>query len=174
MRYHAYQLRLTTHSTAIEDLPFTKFLVDIGVNPDIRSQLDESALSFAIHKGSLEVVHFLMERTDLHHGDLLHCAAQRENQSEGAQIAQVLINRGVDIHGHQYNNEFAFRWRGLGSLPTALHVACRERNIPVAACLLRNGAQPDCNTLGAGPTRTPRAIAQESGSQDLITLFANR
>ncbi|KAK6442246.1 hypothetical protein LTR95_001521 [Oleoguttula sp. CCFEE 5521] len=160
--------------TAIDDLNLMQWFIENGADVDARSTVNESALSIAIARGSLDVVEFLLARgTDTKHGDLLHCAAQRKNQSEGAQLVEILVQKGADVNAYRFNNPVAFRWRAMFKLPTPLHVACSERNSPVAIALLKNGADPHRQMLEAGEPTPPTSIerALEINDQGLINLL---
>jgi hypothetical protein len=99
--------------------------------------LSETALSKAIVCGSMYAVTFLSaQRLDVQHGDRLHCAAQRRNQVEGAVLIEGLMQEGADLETHRYHNPITLRWRAPFRVPTLLHAACEEANIPVARTLL--------------------------------------
>jgi len=113
------------HSSAVNDVEFMQWLVANGANVNARSMLDESALSRAIAYGSLDAVRFLLAQgTDIQHGNLLHCAAQRRNQVEGATPISDLVRLGADLNAYRYKNPVAFRWRAPFNLPIPFHVAC--------------------------------------------------
>ena len=102
-----------------------QWLIANGTDVNARSMLDESVLSKAIVCGSMDVVRFLLVKgTDAQHGDLLHCAAQRRNQAQGATLIRDLVQRGADRDAYRFTNPVAFRWRAPYSLPTPIHVAC--------------------------------------------------
>ena len=122
----------------------------------------------------MEVVRFLLAQgADIAHGDLLHCAAQRRPQSEGATLVEYLVRHGTDVNAYRFDNAIAWRWRALFQLPTPLHVACEERNIPVARALLQHGADPHRKILSAGQLMQPTPLdkALESNNQGLIAAF---
>jgi len=134
-----------------------------------RSRHDESALSVAIVRGSMDVVRLLLSyRTDITHGDLLHCAAQRKNQAEGAELVEHLAQKGAVVNAYRFDNPTAFRWRATFKLPTPLHVACDEGNLPVAQALVRHGADPHRKMLEAGrltqPTPLDKALESNNGA----------
>ena len=165
---------LKIHSTAVDDVRFMQWLIEIRADVNARSKIDESALSIAIARGSMDVLRLLLAQgTHVTQGDLLHCAAQRENQSEGAELVKELIKRGADVNAYRYNNAVAFRWRGMSTLPTPLHVACCERNIPVAKALLQHGADLCRKLLNAGKLAEPTPLdeALETKDQGLIDLM---
>jgi len=139
---------ITLRSYAVNDLAFMHWLIAKGAEVNARSVEDESALSAAISRGSMDVVDFLLaQEDDVTRGNLLHCAARRKSQSEGAVIAQTVLDRGADVNAHRYNNDIALRRRLLSCLPTPLHVACDERNLPVADVLTSHGGNPHCKML---------------------------
>ena len=106
-------------STAVDDIEFVRWLVANGADINARSQLDESVLSIAIASSSITVVDFLlMQETDYTRGDLLHCAAQRANQREGAELVERLVQRGANVNAHRYDNPVAFQWRAMFKAPT--------------------------------------------------------
>ena len=160
---------------AIDDLPFMRWLIEQGADVKARSDLDESTLSVAITTGSMDVVRFLLEHEhDVTRGSLLHCAAQRKDQAEGAMLAQELLSRGADANAHRYNNDIALRKRLLSKLPTPLHVTSLEGNLPVAQVLLHYGGNPHCNMLEATKDvpPTPMSIARKRQDERMVDLLS--
>lgn len=165
---------LTFRSYAIDDLAFTQWLVDNGANVNLRSRNGETALSAAIASGSFDVVTFLLNcGTDCSHGDLVHCAAQRENEQEGASLIEYFALKGLGMNTHRYDNPVAFRWRALFKHGTPLHVACEARRVLVARTLLECGANPHRKMLQAQKLvpPTPYEVAMESMDEELRRLF---
>lgn len=67
-------------------------LLQAGADVNIRNRVGESAVSMAIAYGTVEVVDLLLKKgADIRHGDLLHHAAMRKNEVEGARIVKRLI-----------------------------------------------------------------------------------
>lgn len=162
------------HSIAIHDSEFTKWLIEAGADVNARNRLNESALSIAIAHGSMDVVRLLLAQgTDVTDGDVVHCAAQRQPHLEGAELVEELVKRGADVNAYRYLNPVASGWRIMSTLLTPLHVACKERNIPVAETLLKHGADPDRKLLSAGTPAepTPFDTALETKDQGLINLL---
>lgn len=174
MASEVHDLSLIRISFAVEDLGFMQFLVQLGADVNARSRLDESPLSVAIGRGSMDVVRFLIDNgTDLAHGDLLHCAAKRSNPFEGAELVDELAARGVPVCTYQYDNPVAFRFRGLHRVPTPLHIACENGNILVAVALIRHGADPHQLMLEAGKFTepSPMDIAHQREDRTLIDVL---
>lgn len=138
------------------------WLIAAGAEINARNELDESVLSIAVARGSLDVVHLLIAHgADIRHGDVLHCAAQRQNQSEGAELVHQLAAKGAEVNGYRYNNSVALKLRGMSTLPTPLHVACHENNLPVAKALLKHGADPYRKLLRAGKLVEPPPLTEQ-------------
>ena len=79
------------------------------------------------------MVRFLLAQgTDITYSDLLHCAALRQNQSEGADLVEDLVQKGADVNAYRFDNLVALPWRAMFKQPTPLYVACDKSNIPVA------------------------------------------
>lgn len=151
------------------------WLIGQGADVRARSDLDESTLSVAITTGSMDVVRFLLEHEhDVTRGNLLHCAAQRKNQAEGATLAQELLHRGADANAHRYNNDIALRKRHLSKLPTPLHVTSWEGNLLVAQVLLRYGGNPHLEMLEATKNVPPTAmsIARKRRDERMVDLLS--
>lgn len=88
------------------------WLMDRGANIKARSFLDSATLSKAIVSRSIDVVHCLLaQEEDVTRGDLLHCAAERENQDEGMLLVKELVQMGARIDAHRYLHEDALRFR---------------------------------------------------------------
>jgi ankyrin repeat protein len=157
-----------------DDEKFTRWLVDNGADVNARSTLDEPPLAVAITGGSMDVVYFLLSLgTDIKHGNLLHCAVERNNQSEGAELAEILAGKGADVNAYRHDNDVARPVRGMSKLQTPLHLACSRKNIPVARVLLRYGASPHRMSLEAGQLVPPTAleIARVRNDQELLDLL---
>lgn len=170
---HAW-LVLTHRSTRVDNVEFTKWLLDNGADVNARSKLDESALSFAIAYGSMAVVRLLIAQgTDVMHGNLLHCAARRQNQEEGAELVTELVRKGANVNAHEFDDPVALQLRALYKQPTPLHVACEKSNMPVAQALLQLGADPYRKMLEAGKAiaPTPLDIALSVENRSLVILL---
>ena len=155
-------------------MSFMQWLIDRGADIKTRSFFDSSTLSKAIVHGNMDVVHFLLaQEEDINRGDLLHCAAQRENQHEGAMLVEELVEMGAEIDAHRYLHEDAIRFRYFSLLGTPLHTSCHEMNFPIAKALLDHGANPRCKMLlqseETGPT--PLELAAQTGDPKWIELF---
>lgn len=149
-------------------------LIEQGADVNATSNLDEPVLAIAIANGSMKVVSLLLEQgADITHGNLLHCAAERKDQSEGAQIVEQLVQRGADVNAYRYDNPVARRLRGLSKLLTPLHVACGTQNIPVVRALLRHGADLNRMALQIGQMVPPTALekARQCENQKLYDLL---
>jgi len=160
--------------SAVDDFSFMQWLIKHGADTSVRSNLDQSTLSKAIVVGSMEVVDFLLAKEDdVTRGDLLHCAAERTDQNEGAALALELLQRGADVNAHRYNNTVALRQRYLSKLETPLHTACFHKNAAVAKILLDHGANLHSHMLQqfkeVGPT--PFEVARTSSSTELADLL---
>ena len=157
-----------------------QWLIETGADVNARNRLDESALSVAIAHGSMDVVRLLLTQgTDVTHGDVLHCAAQRKNQFEGAELVKDLVKRGADVNAHRHFNPVASRWRIMSMLLTPLHIACSERNIPVTEALLKHGADPCRKLLNAGTPAEPTPLddafeIKDQGLIDLLQAYSSR
>ncbi|KAK1059968.1 hypothetical protein LTR33_013019 [Friedmanniomyces endolithicus] len=135
-------------SLAIHDPSLTQWLYDQGANVNARSMLNETALSYAIAHGNMEVVRFLLEHgAEIAGANLLHCTVNRGKQAEGAAVVEELVQKGADVDVHRFDNDIAFRWRALRPARAPLHEACELQNVPVVEALLRNGADPHIKRL---------------------------
>ncbi|OCK74116.1 ankyrin [Lepidopterella palustris CBS 459.81] len=159
---------------AVNDENFMRQLIEQGADVNATSNLDEPVLAIAIAYGSMKVVSLLLEQgADIMHGNLLHCAAEREDQHEGAQIVEQLVQQGADVNAYRHNNPVARRLRGLSKLLTPLHVACGTQNIPVVRALLRHGADPNRMAFKAGQLVPPTALekARQCENEELCNLL---
>ena len=165
----------TEYSTAVDDEDLMQWLIQQGADVNATSRCDESVLSVAIAYGSMEVIRLLLaSQIDVGYGDLLHCATQRTNQGEGAELVELLVAKyGANVNAYRFDNPVAFRWRAMSKLPTPLHIACDRQNIPVARALLRHGADPHRKMLEGGRLSPPTPLerAMESNDQDMIHLM---
>ncbi|KAK6442797.1 hypothetical protein LTR95_000956 [Oleoguttula sp. CCFEE 5521] len=160
----------------VDDADFTEWLVKLGAEVGAQSKTGETALSFAIVRGSREVVRYLIAQgAETTHGDLLHCAALRQNAMEGAELVEDLVRKGANVNAFRFDNPVAMQRRAMFKQPTPLHVACENGNALVAEVLIRHGANPRLKMLEAheftGPT--PLDIARENGDRGLIALLSS-
>lgn len=152
-----------------------QWLVENEANVNARNNLDQSALSGAIAHGDLNVVHYLLAQgTVITHGDLLYSAAERPNRHEGADLTELLIQRGASVNAYRCYDPIALRWRGMSALLTPLHIACQHGNTPVTRILLQHGADPHRKILEAGKPAhpTPLESATRSNNTELVKLMA--
>jgi len=152
-----------------------RWLIEIGADVDKRADFDEPVLSIAIAGGDIRVVRLLLELgADTRHGNLLHCAAQRPNQSEGAELIDYLAQTGLDTNAHRHNNPVALKQRLGTTLFTPLHVACRKGNVPAAKALLQHSADPDRMVLELCQPVPPsvKEMARETGDKEMIALLS--
>lgn len=85
-----------------------------------------------------------------------------------------LAQNGLDVNAYHYDNPVACRLRGMSRLPTQLHIACYEQNVPAARALLQCGADPGRMVLEAGRLVPPTVLetARAGNNQELLDLLA--
>ena len=109
------------------------------------------------------------------HGDgLLTAAAHCEDFARGLELAQLLLERGVDVNQHQQNRSYT---------STALHIACYNCASGMVQLLLQYGADVN-RMMGGAPViqaHTPLSIALGdidyfgfAGSLDMLLAKASR
>ena len=60
------------------------------------------------------MVRFLLTQgTDITYSNLLHCAALRQNQSEGVDLVEDLVQKGADVNAYRFDNLVALPWRAM-------------------------------------------------------------
>jgi hypothetical protein len=56
----------------------------------------------------MNVANILPSRgTDLEHGKRLHCVTERDNQTESAELAEILAKKRVNVNTYRYDNDTA-------------------------------------------------------------------
>jgi ankyrin repeat protein len=150
-----------------------------GADPNAFSRMNETALSWAIRRGSMAVVKRLMHLTDLSRGDLLHCVVERETSPDTTELIASLVQQGVPVASYQWDNEVAgvFRYGALAG--SALHLACTMGNMTAVRALLLHGADPQqpgkrIRTGPLDPSYTPLQIAESKSNVPLRTLLLER
>ena len=109
------------------------------------------------------------------HGDgLLTAAAHCDDFARGLELAQLLLERGVDVNQHQQNRSYT---------STALHIACYNCASDTVQLLLQYGADVN-RMMGGAPViqaHTPLSIALGdleyygfAGSLDMLLAKASR
>ena len=109
------------------------------------------------------------------HGDgLLTAAAHCEDFARGLELAQLLLERGVDVNQHQQNRSYT---------STALHIACYNCASDTVQLLLQYGADMN-RMIGAAPViqaHTPLSLALGdvdyfgfAGGLDMLSAKASR
>lgn len=142
-------------SFAVRNESYLDWMLAMGANPNATSNLNETALSIAIREGTMKVVKKLLELDimDTSRGDLLHCAIQREESADTAElIDRLILEKNAQVDAYEYDNDIAGQWRYGFPLRTPLHIACEIMNITAAKALLRHGAnarqlKKQCNDL---------------------------
>ncbi|USW50408.1 Putative ankyrin repeat-containing domain superfamily [Septoria linicola] len=128
---------------AVMNVSFSDQLLKLGANPNAESTTGETALSFALREGTINVVGKLLAAgADVTRGDTLHSASKREPSEDTYGLIATLIHRGAPVDAYQWENGRAKTIRYGYPQSTALHIACKEGNYPAAGALLAFGADP--------------------------------
>ena len=110
--------------------PSVQFLIDKGVDPNIRNDYEETPLHKAVEEGHIQVVQFLLDRgadptmTDSDGESALHLAAQKGY----IKIVEILLERGAELESQDNENK------------TPLHKAVEEGHISLVRLLDKWGA----------------------------------
>ncbi|KAF2214446.1 hypothetical protein CERZMDRAFT_83143 [Cercospora zeae-maydis SCOH1-5] len=136
---------LIKRSFATSNVDFLERLLELGADPNAESNIGETALSFAIREGTMNVVKRLIAAgADVTKGDVLHCTARREPSEDIYDLVTMLVKGGALVDTYQWDNKRGRQMRLGYPQGTALHNACKEGNYPAAAALLAYGADPHC------------------------------
>jgi serine/threonine-protein phosphatase 6 regulatory ankyrin repeat subunit B len=121
----------------------TRLLLEHGVDLDVQNKFLDTALHWAADKGRLEITQLLLDHganpnlaseRGLRPLDIVVSNGQYNSQERAVDIAQLLLERGVDVNAPQKNG-----W-------TALHWAAFSGNVKAAQLLLDHGANANLET----------------------------
>ncbi|KAJ5374658.1 hypothetical protein N7517_006664 [Penicillium concentricum] len=126
-------------TNALEDLEMTIWLLDRGADPNMRCDIDNTPLSYAVRYADLSTINLLLRRGgDVRIGQLVHNAIYREPDT--LKVVEILLDRGASLNSlmyqdHQYSrNMFPF----MGETP--LHTAVALKRYNVIRFLIHKGA----------------------------------
>jgi Ankyrin repeats (3 copies)/Ankyrin repeats (many copies) len=116
--------------------------------------------------GNLAIVEMMLRAgadpnaTDQYGHTPLYCVGNAYNIKGGENVVRVLVQRGANVHAHD----------GIKHC-TALHMAARRGNVPVAAALLDCGADIEARD-GLGDTALRRAV--NCGKAEMAAFLLSR
>ncbi len=146
-------------AAAAGDLELAVYLLEQGVDVDVRSGIDQSTpLHVAAHAGQIEIVRLLIARgADIRAraaggNTPMHMAALGGH----AEIVELLLSHGADVN------------ISSNSDATPLNIAAREGHVDIVELLLQRGAEIDSR---GHDTRTPLMEAAENGHVDVVAVL---
>jgi ankyrin repeat protein len=161
---------LTRSSFALGDENLTQWFLDHGADPNIRPEIDCTALSMAVLRAPKHIIELLIDRGgEVSHGQLIQYAACRKGDDR-LKVLELLLScdaPGLDeIMYHNSPESFdMFRDFGLG---TPLHLASENGHIDVVQYLLARGVS---TTTRDSCGRTPLDCAQRNGHIGIVELL---
>ncbi|KAK1060403.1 hypothetical protein LTR33_012920 [Friedmanniomyces endolithicus] len=155
--------RAITSSFALHNPALTRWLLEMGADPNASCDTEYTPLSIAVRQESLSTIQILLEHAkNSESGHLVYCATEREPESESIRIIRLLHQYGKPIDDNFWQDSKSFRNRGRIPRGTPLHNACELYNFETAFTLLELGADIDkpCvrDNLSVGPS--PREVIQ--------------
>ncbi|KNG89130.1 Ankyrin repeat protein [Aspergillus nomiae NRRL 13137] len=134
------ELRPPALGYAVDDDEIALWLLDHGADPNKQCSIDLTPLSYAVEQASLLTVKLFLDRGgDIHKGQLLHHAVER--QTNTIDVLGMLLERGFPLNAKMYERHYPswrlFYFMGLG---TALHKAAELGKADVVRYLLEQGA----------------------------------
>ncbi|KAJ5675422.1 hypothetical protein N7462_008319 [Penicillium macrosclerotiorum] len=162
-------LYLGATSYAVLDRDLTAWLLDRGANPNQRSTVDCTPLSYAVQLASMSVIRLMLERGgDLLKGQLLQYCVYRED--DVIDVLSLLLEKGAPINATMSKDRLTFvRWWVYG-LGTALHIAVQLGKFDVIRYLMESGADMNVkDALG----RTALELAKVKNQRNFVAYLEN-
>ncbi|KAK0335071.1 hypothetical protein LTR91_025978 [Friedmanniomyces endolithicus] len=132
----------TALTLAVSHRELVVWLLLHGADPNLQDGWSETPLSRAVEHGALEVVDILLRAgADVKLGAPLYQALLIEDESQRLSTMERLLALGAPVNKYVGEGSWVWDWIGF-ERGTALHHACKRRNLDAVKLLLAHGADP--------------------------------
>ncbi|OJJ65812.1 hypothetical protein ASPBRDRAFT_139367 [Aspergillus brasiliensis CBS 101740] len=152
---------------AIEDEEMTAWFLDHGADPNKRTFIDVTPLSWAVERAPVSTIRLMLDYCqDIQPGQLLHHAVQRE--SDTIEVLEMLIQKGAPLNTPVHEDMPTFSILCFMPLGTALHRAAELGKVDVVRYLLSQGADQSVrDTRG----HTAMELAARLNQQEVVEVL---
>lgn len=127
---------------AIENEEMVSLLLDHGADPNKRTFIDVSPLSWAVERAPISTIRLMLDYCqNIQPGQLLHHAVQRD--ADTIEVLEMLIEKGAPLNTPVHEDLPTFSVLCFMSLGTPLHRASELGRVDVVRYLLSKGADQD-------------------------------
>lgn len=163
---------LTLLAYTVPNREMTLWLIDHGADPNQRPVIDTTAMSMAALRAPTSLIRELLDNYggDIHRGQLLHFALERESTTgDIIEVLGLLLERGAVLNRTMYADDAAsLNMYCFVDHGTPLHKAAAKGNVEIVQYLLSQGAD---TSILSSKGKTALAWAEAAGHDDVAAIL---
>ncbi|RAK97334.1 ankyrin repeat domain-containing protein [Aspergillus ibericus CBS 121593] len=159
-----------TLGRVIHDEEMTTWFLDNGADPNARTVMDVTPLSWAVEGAPMSIVRLMVDRCkSFQNGQLLHYAVGRE--SDTIEVLELLMEKGAPLNAPMHIDHATFSLQCFMPLGTALHRAVELDKVDVVRYLVSKGADQSVKDAKDAKGLTPIELARKLNKLEIIALL---